>query len=259
MELIAGVWPESLRGPDTRLLNTFDTSVAQEPGWGEYFTAYTTTKSMTPEGLPRFRLDDAEESEIAEYFGLTGEQAAAVKSFATGGGDVKLESILAQGISDGTTSSGGRSSRRTGLSTSGVGGAQESGNDALLSLAQHRMILEEGWIGDLETTLPGRVNLNTATQKALEAVFSFDITLAEDVLALRSSKEGGITSILDLLETGRITPEILAAVGHRLTTTGTVYAITSRGRSTNGDIETAMFVVVDRSSLPIQILEYREE
>ena len=132
-------------------------------------------------------------------------------------------------------------------------------NDALLTLDQHRMILEEGWIGDLENTLPGRVNLNTATLKALEAVFSFDITRAEDVIALRSSKEGGITSILDLLETGRITPEILGAVGHRLTTSATVYAITSRGRSINGDIETAMFVVVDRSSLPIQILEYREE
>ncbi len=259
MELIAGVWPESLRGPDTRLLNNFDTSVVMEPGWGEFFTAYTTTKSMTPDGLPRFRLDDAEESEIADYFELTSDQAAAVKSFATTGGDVRLESILAQGISDGNTRTGGRSSRRTGLSTSGVGSAQESENDALLSLAQHRMILEEGWIGDLETTLPGRLNLNTATLKALETVFSFDITLAEDVLALRSSKEGGLTSILDLLETGRITPEILGAIGHRLTTTGTVYAITSRGRSRNGDIETAMFVVVDRSSLPIQILEYREE
>ena len=62
MELIAGVWPESLRGADTRLLNNFDTSVVMEPGWGEFFTAYTTTRGLTQEGLPRFRLDDAEES-----------------------------------------------------------------------------------------------------------------------------------------------------------------------------------------------------
>ena len=259
MELIAGVWPESLRGPDTRLLNNFDTSVAIDPGWGEYFTAYTTTRSLTPQGLPRFRLDNAEESEIAEYFGLTSEQAAGVKSFASGGEDLKLESIVAQGIADAGASSGGRSSRRTGLSTSGVNTGQDDQNDALLTLAQHRMILEEGWIGDLENVLPGRVNLNTASLKALETVFSFDIALAEDVMTLRSSREGGITSILDLLETGRISPEILGAVGHRLTTSATVYAITSRGRSINGDIETAMFVVVDRSSLPVQILEYREE
>ena len=64
---------------------------------------------------------------------------------------------------------------------------------------------------------------------------------------------------MDLLETGRITPQLLGAVGHRLTTRGTVFSITSRGRSTVGDIETAMYVVVDRSTLPIQILEYREE
>ena len=182
-----------------------------------------------------------------------------MRSFASGGGDLNLESILAQGIADAGPSSGGRSSRRTGLSTSGANAGQDDQNEALLSLAQHRMILEEGWIGDLENVLPGRVNLNTASLKALETIFSFDITLAEDILTLRSSREGGITSILDLLETGRITPEILGAVGHRLTTSATVYAITSRGRSINGDIETAMFVVVDRSSLPVQILEYREE
>jgi len=259
MELIAGVWPESLRGPDTRLINNFDTSDTLEPGWGEYFTAYTNTRGLTEEGLPRFRLDDAEESEIAEYFGLTDDQASSVKSFATSGNDVKLESIIAQGIADAGSSSGGRSTRRTGLSTQGSNASQDSENDALLTLAQHRMILDEGWIGELEDVKPGRINLNTASLKALETVFSFEPTLAEDVMTLRSSREGGITSILDLLETGRISAEILGAVGHRLTTSGTVFAITSRGRSTNGDIETAMFVVVDRSSLPIQILEYREE
>jgi hypothetical protein len=259
MELIAGVWPESLRGPDTRLINSFDPEEALEPGWCEFLTAYTSTRGLTMEGLPRFRLDEAEESEIAEYFGLTTEQAAGVKTFSSGGNNVELESILAQGVSDGRSSAGRMGSRRTGLSTSGSNNDSENQDNALLTTAQHRMVLDEGWIGDLDEVRPGRINLNTASLKALETVFSFDPSLAEDVVTLRSSREGGITSIVDLLETGRITPEILGAVGHRLTTSGTVYAITSRGRSVNGDIETAMFVVVDRSSLPIQILEYREE
>ena len=211
------------------------------------------------EGLPRFRLDQAEESEIAEYFGLTTEQATSLKTFASGNNDIELESLLAQGVSDGSGSAASMGSRRTGLSTSGSNNDSANQDNALLSMAQHRMVLEEGWIGDLEEVRPGRINLNTASLKALETVFSFDPSLAEDIITLRASREGGITSIVDLLETGRITPEILGAVGHRLTTSGTVYAITSRGRSVNGDIETAMFVVVDRSSLPIQILEYREE
>ena len=93
----------------------------------------------------------------------------------------------------------------------------------------------------------------------LEAYFSFDPTIAEDIVALRQSKEGGITSLVDLLDISRITPEVLAAIGHRLTTEASLYSITSRGRSTNGDIETAIYMVVNRSTLPIQILEYREE
>jgi hypothetical protein len=94
---------------------------------------------------------------------------------------------------------------------------------------------------------------------ALETIFLFDPSIAEQIIQLRESRDGGITSLVDLLDISRITPDILAAVGYRLTTEGSLYAITSRGRSSNGDIETAIYMVVNRSTLPIQILEYREE
>lgn len=254
LELVAGVWPESLRGADIRLTNKFDPT--EEPGWAEFLTAYTYTTGKKLNGEDKFRLDEAEPQEVAEYFGLTLEQANEVIEFAGGGDNVELESIIAQNIgnSDGNSSGRGISSRRTGRSSGG-----SSAGAAPLTNDQYRLIIDEGWIGELDEIRPGRLNVNTATQTALETIFSFDPSLAEDVIALRDSREGGITSIVDLLEAGRMTPEFLGAVGHRLTTTGSVYSITSRGRSKTGDIETAMFVVVDRSTLPIQILEYREE
>ena len=79
------------------------------------------------------------------------------------------------------------------------------------------------------------------------------------MIQLRQSRAGGITSLVDLLEISAISPEILSAIGPSLTTEATLYSITSIGRSLNGDIETADYMVVSRSTLPIQILEYREE
>lgn len=259
LELIAGVWPEDLRGADHRLTNSFDPTEVQYAGWSEYLTAYTYSTGVQIGGEERFRLDDAEPADIAEYFGLTEEQAQEVQSFAGGGSNVQLESILAQSIG-GNSSSGrvGLSSQRTGRSSAGSSSSSSSGSATPLSTEQYDSILSEGWIGELGERRDGRLNVNTATQKALEVVFAFDPTLAEDVIALRNSRAGGITSLMDLVG-GRITPEYLGAVGHRLTCEGTVFSITSRGRSAVGDIETAIFVVVDRSTLPIQILEYREE
>jgi hypothetical protein len=176
-----------------------------------------------------------------------------VLSFATSSDNVMLESIIAQDSGDSST--GGLPSRRTGLSTAG---SNNSGSTALTT-EQYRQILDEGWIGELDEIRPGRLNVNTASQKCLEVIFAFDPSLAEDVIALRNSRAGGITSIMDLLEAGRMDAAFLGAVGHRLTTGGTVFSITSRGMSEVGDVETAMYVVVDRSTLPIQILEYREE
>ena len=253
LELIAGVWPESLRGNDTRLINRFDPT-AGEPGWAEFLTAYSYETGRLPTGEEKFRLDGAEPESVMEYFGLTKEQADEVISFASGGENVKLESIIAQDIGEQNAGSSGLSSRRTGRSTT-----SNSGGATPLSLDQYKQIFDEGWIGEVDERRVGRLNVNTASQLALEIIFPFDPSLAEDIIDLRNSLNGGISSLVDLLEAGRIEPEILGAVGHRLTTEGTVYSITSRGRAASGDIETAMFVVVDRSTLPIQILEYREE
>ena len=116
LELVAGVWPEDLRGGDHRLTNYFDPNEAM-PGWGEYLTASTYSTGIMANGQPRFRLDEATADEIAEYFGLTSEQAGEVLSFATSGENVQLESIIAQDT--GGSSSGGLPTRRTGLSSAG--------------------------------------------------------------------------------------------------------------------------------------------
>ena len=254
LELVAGVWSESLRGEDKRLLN--QSPAGNTEGWGQYLTALTYDIGYTRDGYPKYVLADLETSELIEYFSLTEDQAEAVQEFAGNNDSGRLEEIFSLGVlgpqSGSTTRSG------TGRSTSGIVDDDE-GNEGQLTLDQYRMILDQGWIGDIDDRRPGRLNVNTAPLLALETIFSFDPSIAEEITQLRQSKEGGITSLVDLLDIGRITPEVLAAIGHRLTTEASLYSITSRGRSINGDIETAIYMVVNRSTLPVQILEYREE
>merc|ERR1712185_886908 len=116
LELVAGVWPENLRGGDQRLLN--QSTVGDTSNWGQYLTALTYSSGYTTEGLDKFVLDEAEPIEIAEYFQLSDEQAEAVSSFASDHTPGQLEGIFTLGVK-GPQSSGGSLSS-TGRSTSGI-------------------------------------------------------------------------------------------------------------------------------------------
>ena len=51
---------------------------------------------------------------------------------------------------------------------------------------------------------------------------------------------------------------LTATVADQLDVTGWVYSISSRGKSTSGQ-EVEIHAVVDRSTLPVKIIEYRED
>ena len=106
--------------------------------------------------------------------------------------------------------------------------------------------------------ISGRVNLNTAGPEVLRIIFEGDSAVAESIMAYRQSRAEGITSIVDLLELRRIDPDVLATVADQLDVTGWVYSISSRGKSTTGQ-EVEIHAVVDRSALPVKIIEYRED
>ena len=77
-------------------------------------------------------------------------------------------------------------------------------------------------------------------------------------MALRQSRAEGIRSIVDLLEIRRIAPEDIAGLADFMGVESNVFSITSRGKASTGQ-EVEIYVLLDRSTLPVQILEYREE
>ena len=153
-------------------------------------------------------------------------------------------------------SSRGRSTGRTSRNSGG------SGDDgvAALDTEQLKAIFAECTMTDFSgpDRIPGKVNLNTAGPEVLTLIFDNDPAVAESILALRQSRAEGITSIVDLLEVRRIDPELLSTVADQLDVTGWVYSISSRGISPTGQ-EIEIHAVVDRSTLPVKIIEYRED
>lgn len=272
LELVAGAWPEYVRGEDWNLNDRLDPSENDgdttapsddrdselDPGWAGYLTARSADSPLGLSGYPRMDLREAAAEDLVEILGVDDRQAEALIEFGSSENAV-LGALLAVELGElvGAPSSG--SSRSTGRSF-GRGNSNEPEAVEPLSKDQLRAVFAECTLTDYEGPYlpPGRVNLNTAGPEVLRILFDGDLGVADSILSLRQSRAEGISSIVDLLDVRRVQPETLSGLASQLDVTGWTFSVCSRGTSENGQ-EVEIHVVLDRSSLPVRILAYREE
>jgi len=94
--------------------------------------------------------------------------------------------------------------------------------------------------------------------ETLYAIYDGDERLIEALLSLRTRRANGLTSLVDFWDLPGATQESLSQLLPLFCTESSVFSITSRGRSATTDEVSEINLVVDRSTLPVRILEYRE-
>ena len=279
LELVAGIWPEHLRGEDWNLNNRLDaneddgdrTWPMDEPDqrldseWSALFTTYSVRGGPAASGGPRIRLGTADPTELAERLDMDQEQAAALVDFGKGGGS-QLEQLLTaylQRLQEGDDrGSGTRSGRTGGISGAGSQGGQGgSTTGPELTLDQLKAVFAETTVDDPARRTPGKLNINTVSEDLLRQILFGREHLADEIAYRRNRRVEGITNLVDLLEIPAFQqdPGDLEFVARLMDTTSNVYSISSRGRSWAGGVEVEIIAVVDRSTLPVRILEYREQ
>jgi DNA uptake protein ComE-like DNA-binding protein len=276
LELVAGAWPEFVRGEDWNLNDRLDPGENDgdlsapsddndgvlDPGWAGYLTARSIDSPLGLSGLPRIDLRRTSTEELVETLGVDETQAGALMQYASND-NAPLGSLLAVDLGELVGApSAGPTNRSSGRSTAGrnttANNAQQPAVEPL-SKDQLRAIFAECTTSDFDgiDPVPGRVNLNTAGPEVLGILFG-DPGVAESILALRQSRAEGITSIVDLLDLRRVDPSVLSGIADLLDVTGWTFSVTSRGTSNTGQ-EVEIHAVLDRSNLPVRILEYRED
>lgn len=262
--LVGGVWPELLRGEDWNLngrldANENDADISfpdDEPdkvldsGWSEFLTASSTQNNMGLLGLPKLRLGEADLLELQERVGV--DEALAQELIDFGRNQANEMVLLIEVYAQSRINSG---------SNNGAQAPQGGATAPLLDEDQLRAVLAETSINNLALRPPGKMNINTVSEQLLEQIFFEKPHFIDEIIFQRNSRKEGITSIVDLVDIPAFQedPEALNFVARTMDTTSSVYSITCVGRSASGGVETEITVVVDRSTLPIRILEYREQ
>lgn len=260
-----------------------------DAGWSGALTARSSGSLVSASGDNRLNLKEATAEEMEERLGVTAQQAASLQTFAKRQ-DAKLEMLLTQdlttlatsgpqtgrtgrntgatggtggtGGAGGTGDTGGQSGRQSGRSSSGMRGNTSAGAQnriQALDQQQLRKIFQEATLEDGTEPILGKVNLNTVSPAILRAMLPDDPISADAIIAQRSASSSGLLAISDLRDSSRITPQALAALAPMADTQSYVFTVTSRGRSATTGLEVEITAVLDRSTLPARILEYREQ
>ncbi|MCH2148745.1 MAG: general secretion pathway protein GspK [Phycisphaerales bacterium] len=251
MELIAGLDPEDIRGEDWNLNNRLDDNENDgegsmpndEPddrldgGWSAYLTASSLSDGATVSGLPRLYFPATTAEELVERTGLDPAQASMIMSMAAGD-DFTLESLINTPLTD-----------------------SDGGDSSITPLEDWQLtaLFDETTVNKPHQQAVGKLNLNTVPRTLLLDMYQGQEDLVENILSMRRNRAEGITSIMDLRELPGMTDDQLVELAQTFTTRSNVYTITSRGRSGPSGAEVEIVTVVDRSTVPVQIVEYREE
>ena len=259
-----------------------------DAGLSGLLTASSLTSPRAASGEDRLNLATATSEEVVERLGLTAPQASALLAYAktpnarleqllvvplstlsqggaaaagganpTGGAGAATGGKGSSGSSTSGSSTQGRTGRSSGGSSGATGGVAQAGPGNLDSAAIGK-VMNECTLKEFTRPEPGKMNVNTVSGRVLKEVFDMNPKLADSLLSRRDAKVTGLTSLAAVLDIPGMTPQILSSLATKLDVQSFVFTITSRGRSITIGGESEMIVTVNRSTLPAQILMYRE-
>jgi general secretion pathway protein K len=271
LEMVLGVWPKEVRGEDWNLNNRLDPNEndgdASFPddnadgvldyGLAGLFTARTRPYPQTLAGEDRLDLKTATAEEVVERTGLSQQQATQLVESAKQSNfyvEQLISTPLGQQAQQPTTST---SRGRSGRSSAGRTQTPAAQQSATLKPEQLDTVLRECVTQAPKPGDAGRVNINTVSKRVLEQVYGLEPKVAQRIIDRRDTSTG-ITTLGELSRIDGLSPQDAAQMARTMDTQSSVYTITSRGRAPGTGTEVEMIVVVDRSTLPVTILEYLE-
>jgi len=237
-------------------------------------TCYSVSGGATESGEPRLYLKKATAKDLQDRLDVNAVQADALVAFGKTATNVLTDLLVTPltGATGGKSTTPRSGAGGTGGDTSGNGSGnggrqskqpqQPQGGIPALNDKQLRAVLAECTMEDPVDRAPGKMNINTVSTDMLRDIVAYlglDESIADEIIYMRESRPQGIVSLVDLKDIKNITPEDLRTVSRIFDTSSNVFTISSRGRSSASGVEVEIVAVVDRSTVPVRILEYREQ
>jgi len=213
-----------------------------EPGWAELLTVHSRNDNVSAAGTDRINIQTADEKTLAGLPGLNQEIARAIVSYRSRREFQNITDLLdvvaappqSQDAGGGPQTAGGSPTAPGTVQQRAGPGQQpgpqtpgESSGARVISQSMFMEIADDVTVKD-DQTLPGLMNVNTASREALICLPGITREVASKIIALRQSG-GYFQNIAELLKVTGITPDLLKQLEPRITTRSETYRIFSEG------------------------------
>ena len=253
LQMVKGVTAELFYGEDTNLNYQLDYNERDgdkrppldnansqlDKGWISWLTCYSYDNNTDAQDTPRVNINQADEQKLTSTLGLSKGHAKWI---------VESRKKNYKSIADLINKNSPEKPPQN----------VDKNSDKPLPLDRETFaqIADQITINDSKQ-IPGLVNINTADQEVLTALFEGSEQLALDVISHRQSS-AAMESIAELLQIKSIDVETFKKIANNITTRSSVYTIYCFAHTDMTSAEYRCEAVVDRNQTPIPIL-YRHQ
>jgi len=251
--MVRGVTPDDLLGRDLHqngLLSAaegnefaFPGSVdSADLGWAGSFTVDSTVQNLNAAGEDRVNIQTADESTLTTIRDITPQIARAVVAYR---GQHRFQSIA--DILDVTPPNNQRGT----VGASDQSGSQVISENLFMDIADNLTIAND-------RSLPGLINVNTASLEVLVCLPGVSRELAQSMISQRQSG-GYFANLGELLKLPGMSRDLFKQLAPLLTTRSETYRILSEGRITSTGTRQRIQAIVHAGLSSQQILSWRED
>ena len=212
-------------------------------GWIAHLTCYSYDNNTDASGNNRVNINEANENQLVQSLGITRSQAKWIVEERPENGYQSIGDLINSDSPKQPQKSSGR----------------DSDEAEPLDLQTFSQIADRITVSG-EEKIPGRVNINTASEYVLAALLGGDDTadsIAQDIVAYRETLLYGMESIAELLQLESISIDDFKRIANYVTTCSdvfTIHCVATVDRNGTDGLTLRTEAVVDRSSSPCEIL-----
>ena len=109
-----------------------------------------------------------------------------------------------------------------------------------------------------EAVTQGLVNINTASADVIACLPGMDESIALAIVTERQGRDGGFTTVMDLLSVNGISKDILKSLYNHVAVRSDVFKVRSFGVLRSGSTHVSVSAIIDRSGYTARILYWQE-
>jgi len=256
LELVADIEQRDVRGEDWNMNGILDPNEDDgdlswppdnadgvlDQGWSGILTAASVDGGLSASGQTPVDLKTAADADLLNRVNITADQAKVILDYVSATDTAKMGDFIRRDLN-----------QLRQQSQQGQQGAQAR-VDALTT-EQLTALLNEAVIGAPQpgVVYPGKLNVNTCAAETLQYLPGMTPEIADAIIAERSGKANGFTSIADLLTVPGMTRRQLATLNDLLCVRSNVFTVTCRGRDDKTGLEVEIQANLNRSTLPVTL------